>query len=113
MVDFLGRFETLQADFNFVCEHLGIAHTPVPHVNKSKLRRGLVGFLHKLLSGGGRKTIATPLRNADYYDEECVEAVRRLYRRDIELFGYRFKSVSSAVQFSLATLLLPFLDFGI
>ena len=91
MVDFLGRFESLQADFNSVCEKLGVPHTPVPHVNKSKLRRGLRGLLQKILSRTAPGTQTAPPSNADYYDEESVEIVSRLYRRDIELFGYTFK----------------------
>ena len=90
MVDFLGRFETLQADFNLVCEKLGVPHTPVPHVNKSRLRRGLRGFLQKVLARTAPGTLPSPLKNAEYYDEESVEIVSRLYRRDIELFGYSF-----------------------
>ena len=91
MVDFLGRFETLQADFNSVCEKLGVPHTPVPHVNKSKWRRGLRGLLQKILSRTAPGTQTAPPSNADYYDDESVEIVSRLYRRDIELFGYTFK----------------------
>jgi hypothetical protein len=90
MVDFLGRFETLQKDFNFVCEKLGVPPTPVPHVNKSKLRRGLRGFLDKIVSRTTPGIRATPMKNAAYYDEESIEIVSRMYRRDIELFGYSF-----------------------
>jgi hypothetical protein len=80
----------LQADFNSVCEKLGVPHTPVPHINKSKLHRGLRGLLQKVWSRTSSGTQPTPLRNAEYYDDESVEIVSRLYRRDIELFGYSF-----------------------
>jgi hypothetical protein len=112
MVDFLGRFETLQADFNSVCEKLGVPHTPVPHVNKSKLRRGLRGFLRKILPRTAPEALGTPFGNADYYDEECVEIVHRLYHRDVELFGYRCQTAASLVRLSLTALLMPLLDFG-
>ena len=88
-MDFLGRFETLQTDFNSVCEKLGVPHTPVPHINKSKLRHGLRGLLEKIMPRTAPMR-AAPMKNAAYYDEECQEIVRRLYRRDIELFGYSF-----------------------
>jgi Sulfotransferase family len=113
MVDFLGKFETLQSDFRLVCEKLRMPETPVPHVNKTKPRRKLRGFLQKVFSRGDPKTMGTPPGRAECYDEECVEIVRRLYRRDIELFGYSFQRAKMTVQLSLSALILPFLDFGI
>ena len=35
LVDFLGRFETLQRDFDEVCRHLDIGDSALPHRNKS------------------------------------------------------------------------------
>ena len=34
-IDFIGRFENLQEDFNLVCEKLGIEPKQLPHENKS------------------------------------------------------------------------------
>ncbi len=33
--DFVGRYESLQADFDIVCERIGIPRTPLPHENRS------------------------------------------------------------------------------
>src|SRR5690606_33093610 len=33
LVDYVGRYETLQADFDVVCERLGLPPTPLPRVN--------------------------------------------------------------------------------
>lgn len=64
LVDFIGRFERLEADAASVFARLGIAQT-LPHAHATE-----------------------HLPAADYYDEEAVEAVRSLYGTDIELFGY-------------------------
>ena len=36
LVDFVGRYESLQADFDTVCARLGISPRPLPHVNRSE-----------------------------------------------------------------------------
>jgi hypothetical protein len=64
-LDAIMRFETLQADFDAVCDRLGLPREALPVRNRSE--RGEV---------------------ATYYDEETVEVVRQAYAEDIELFGY-------------------------
>ncbi len=66
-VEFVGRFEQLQADFDSLCDRLGIARVPLPHKNPS------------------RRT-----NYKDHYDRTCRQLVERIYRRDIEEFGYSF-----------------------
>ena len=66
-VDFLMRFESLEADFRVVCERIGIPFQPLPVRNQSK-REDYRG----------------------YYDDETQELVRTLFREEIELFGYEF-----------------------
>ena len=34
-IDFYGKFETLQQDFDYVCEKVGLPKTKLPHTNKS------------------------------------------------------------------------------
>lgn len=63
--DHLMRYETLQADFDAVCDRLGLARQALPRVNAST--RGRV---------------------EDYYDEETVELVRNRFAEDVELLGY-------------------------
>ena len=70
IVDFLGRYERLQEDFDEVCGRIGIPRRELPEKRKAKDR------------GAYR----------EYYDDETAEMVARHFRRDIEEFGYRFDS---------------------
>ena len=65
-VDFVGRFESLEEDFQRVCRRLGMVRT-LPHLNRSE-------------HGDYRS----------YYDEETRAVIAERYRTDIELFGYEF-----------------------
>lgn len=67
LVDFVGRYERLQADFDTICDRIGIPGRELPHSNKS--RRG---------------------HYTDYYTDATRDLVAQHYRKDIEFFGYRF-----------------------
>jgi hypothetical protein len=88
LVNFVGRFETLQADFDKVCEHLGIADSCLPHRNRSdKKSRDLRRKARNYLFMNGENQ----LQGIDeFYDEETRQAVAEYYRKDIETFGYEF-----------------------
>lgn len=70
MVDFVGRMENMDRDFAYVASRLGC---------ERKLA---------MVNTGDNRNYAS------YYDQETREIVRRVYRRDIELFGYEFDQLS-------------------
>jgi len=65
-LDFVGRYETLQKDFPYICERLGVV-CELPHENKSPRKE---------------------FRN--YYTSQTRDIVARVYAKDIEMFGYDF-----------------------
>lgn len=67
MMDFVGRMENMENDFAYVADRLGCTKN-----------------LAKVNTGNNR-------HYSTYYDEETREIVRRVYARDIELFGYSFE----------------------
>lgn len=69
LVDFLGRYETLHADFSRVCAKLGVADLPLPRVNHQR----------------GRDHYSR------YYTSATRDHVARLFQEDVELFGYQFE----------------------
>ena len=81
LVNFLGRYETLEDDFHHVCRQIGI-QAQLPRLNVSQHR--------------------------DYrscYDDTTAELVATRWRRDIELFGYDFDGIHEA---EIPAHMLPF-----
>ena len=68
LVDFVGRFENLEADFAKICDHIGIS-TTLPKLNVAKNRK--------------------PYQ--EYYNKKTKELVKQTFKEDIELLGYEFE----------------------
>jgi hypothetical protein len=66
-VDFIGRFENLQEDFDHVCKKIGVKTGQIPHQNKS---------LHN--------------NYREYYNEETKAIVEKKFKKDLDLFEYKF-----------------------
>ena len=95
LVDFIGRFENLQNDFYFVCEKIGLPPIEVPHSNRSSFTspvlsvrpKEFVKYIRYQLKG---RHIPAFKRYQDYYDDESRQLVAEIYKKDIELFSYKF-----------------------
>lgn len=93
LVDFVGRFESLQEDFDRVCSRLAIPDTPLPHLNNSRSqnrrRRSAKGYIRRLIEY--RRVRAHSFDHyTEYYDDESREFVGQMYEKDIALFKYEF-----------------------
>jgi hypothetical protein len=67
-LDYIGRFETLTEDFQQLCTAMGLSQITLPHRTKGS--------------------------NEDYrqcYDRESIDIVAKVYKEEIELFGYSFE----------------------
>ena len=68
IVDFVGRYESLQQDFNTCCERIGLPAIELPHHRQASDRRAY----------------------RDYYDDSTRQLVAQRFAIDIEAFGYEF-----------------------
>jgi len=71
-IDFIGRYESLSEDFNRLGDFIGLKKE-LGHLNASTSRK----------------------RYADYYDNESLELVTKIYKTDLELFNYTFDDQKS------------------
>ena len=67
IVDFVGRYENLQEDFQKVCAKLGITEEVLPHLNRSDRRD-----------------------YREYYNQRTENLILEHFQEDIEMFGYDF-----------------------
>lgn len=69
-VDFVGRFENLQSDFDKICDKISKPKEKLPHLKKSH----------------GRK------HYSHYYNNETRDIAYNLFKEDIDFFNYKFES---------------------
>lgn len=66
LVDFVGKLENIENDFNTICSRIGVTAT-LPKLN-----------------------VSNTVPYQQFYNEETQELVRRAFEPDIKLFGYEF-----------------------
>jgi len=71
LVDFVGRFENLKSDVERIYSVLNFDCSELPHLNPSPERS----------------------HYSRYYTAKTMKQVYERYRRDVEVFGYRFDSI--------------------
>ncbi len=67
-MDRIGKYESLQQDFDAICERVGIVPPSLPHIRQAKDREDY----------------------RSYYNDELAEAVGRYFSKDIQILGYQF-----------------------
>ncbi|WP_444998224.1 sulfotransferase family protein [Aliikangiella sp. IMCC44359] len=93
LVNFIGRFENLSSDFNYICQQLNINNPTLPHRNSShSIRRLLLRKFRHLFSNTNR----IKKHYSQYYDEELYDHVGKIYAEDIRRFNYQFNCQPSS-----------------
>ena len=67
-MDFIGKFENLNRDFQQACKMMGLHHIELPHEIK----------------GAGESYLK-------FYDKESADLIANAYKEEIEMFGYSFE----------------------
>ena len=67
-MDFIGKFENLQEDWNLICDKIGIDNMVLSHRKK-----------------------ATRVNYNNYYNEENIQLVAKLWEKDIKTFNYCYQ----------------------
>lgn len=97
MIDFLGRYESLDEDFEKLCKRLDIENEGLPHINKSsretknEVKKMVSKFkrkLHRIMRYGKDEVNSSDYK--DYYDRDLIRLVEEIYHKDIEAFEYNF-----------------------
>lgn len=81
LVDFVGRFECYQHDFGVLASKLKTTQVNLPIINSSSATQSALSSSYQ----------PKPSYQS-YYSLECRDKVALLYKRDVEILGYSFKS---------------------
>ena len=68
LVDYIGKFENLQEEFDIICKKLNIPKIILPHVNKDSSKESY----------------------KNYYTSESMELINKAFEKDIKQFNYKF-----------------------
>ena len=85
LIDFVGRYENIEADFDKVMERVGLANKKLPRMNVSGMRGWRRLF--------GKEKPRPPFQ--DHYTPALRDRVGEFYRADIENFDYAFEPPST------------------
>jgi len=69
LVDFIGKFENIQNDWEHICDKTGIKERKLPHENKNPRNKK---------------------HYSEYYNEKTKDIIGKQFDVDIEYFGYEF-----------------------
>lgn len=66
-IDFIGKIENFQNDFDIICENIGITNTTLPRLHCTE---------HSLYT--------------NYYDDKTIDSIAKRYKEDIIYFNYEY-----------------------
>jgi len=69
LVDFVGKFENLQQDFDYICNKVGMPQKTLLHENKTNQYK----------------------HYSEYYNEDTKQFIASKFAKDIKYFGYEFE----------------------
>lgn len=72
-VDYVGRFENLENEFNFICKEM-------------KIEDGVIPLKHS--EGSDRRPFKDKYK--EIYDQETIDLVSEVWKEDIERFNYKY-----------------------
>jgi hypothetical protein len=93
LVDFVGRFESIQKDFDYVCSQIGMPQLKLPHTNKSINSvepKSAISSAKLAIKNAHlwRRNLRLKEQFMDYYDQESINLTNSLYEADFKKFDY-------------------------
>ena len=94
-LDFVGRFENIQQDFDVICKQLDVPLIKLSHKNRSLSLFRRDNNLYQILKTIKDSLSVNQKRNTfekytEYYDDETIDWISKIYEKDIEVFNYKF-----------------------